>query len=441
MSIVKLKQNSGTIQAHDAQLRFLNLDSRFKGFIAGVGGGKTVAGGMYSLQKAIDKAGHKGIVATRTYPLLRDVVIATVQEVVPDVLVDDYNKNESIMEFKNGSRIFFRPLETERQIDRIRGYSVNWAWVDEAAYIPYYAIEVLNARLREGKGQQMAITTTPKGYNWVFKYFEEPEREIPRLEEEMTQTQNQDRREEIQQRLEVLRDRQRNWKAVKGVRSDANPFLPDEYIASLSAQYSGDYFAQEVKGQFVKFEGLIYKEFEQHRHVIPFDKIEDMDFKRFFFGYDSGYRNPRVLLKIGETVPDDNGDTRFVVVREFYRVESTLSSAIDVFRSMGADKYDLYADPSAKGEIEEMKDAALMAKSANNEVTAGIQHVKTLFDTDRLFVSDMCQSTINELMTYRWKGDEDDPSDKPLKENDHAMDALRYALYSQKGSNIPFSTL
>jgi len=440
MAMAASKQNKVRLGAFDEQLDFLAIDTRFSGFIAGVGAGKTHAGALYTLKKVIDKAGMKGIVATRTYPLLRDVVIATVQDVVPDVIVDDYNKNESIMTFKNGSVIYFRPLETERQIDRIRGYTVNWAWVDEAAYIPYYAIKVLNARLRQGNGQQLAITTTPKGYNWVYKYFEEPKREIPRLREELENV-NGSVADEIQARIETLEDRQRNWQAVKNVESSENPFLPPEYLQSLASQYSGDYYAQEVQGKFIKFQGLIYKEFEQNRHVIRHDIVDDMDFRRFFFGYDAGYQHPRVLLKIGETVPDENGQTAYVVVQEFYRVETTVTSAIPTFKEMGADAYEVYADPSAKAEIEEMRDHGLMVESADNAVGAGIQHVKNFFANDRLLISDLCQSTINELMSYQWKGDPDNPTDKPLKEDDHAMDALRYALFSQRGGPIPFATL
>lgn len=436
MTLMDLKRNKGTIKAHDAQLEFLNLKSRFIGFIAGIGSGKTVAGAIWTLMKAMEEPDRKGIVATRTYPLLRDVVIATVKEVVPDEFVANYNKNESIMEFVNGSKVYFRPLETPALIDRIRGYTVNFVWVDEAAYISYYAIKVLNGRMRQGKNQQIAITTTPKGFNWVFEKFEEPERKIPKLEDELNGQVGEDRRIEIEEKLEDLRNRRQEWNAIKAVSTSDNPFLPDEYVQSIRSQYSGDYFEQEINAQFVKFQGLIYKEFVRDIHVVPVSKVEDMAFEGFFLGYDSGYRNPRVAVKVGRTEDD-----RFVVTDEFFRVEATLSQSIPVFKRMGAENYIMYCDPSAKGDIEEMKAEGITARPADNEVTAGIQYLKTLLDGGKLLVSEACQNTINEFGTYQWKGDEDNPKDEPLKEHDHAMDALRYALQSSRTKEIPFATL
>lgn len=436
MPILEMQQGSASIQAHEAQLEFLNLDSRFVGFIAGVGSGKTTAISIWALKKVLNKAGQKGLIATRTYPLLRDVLIPSFQDVTPEMLVTSWNKNESIMKFRNGSKVFFRPLETEKQIDRIRGYSLNWAVMDEAAYISEYALKVLNARLREGTDQQLAVSTTPRGYNWVYEKFHEPDEKIPRLREELEDCEDPVRKDEIKEELKELQRRRRKYKAVKFISSYANPFLPQEYLDSLQSQYSGDYYKQEIEGEFTKFEGLIYDEFSRHKHIVASSQVEDMNFQDFFFGYDSGYRHPRVALKIGR-----REDGTYVVAKEFYRRESRLQDAIGEFKRLGAETYELFADPSAKGEIEDMKGSGINATSANNEVEAGIQHVKNLLQTGDLLISELCQNTINEFNAYQWKGDEDNMKDKPLKEDDHAMDALRYALYTRKNQTIPMATL
>lgn len=428
MTIAQLNDGSLEFETYEPQFKFLNLNSRFVGFIAGVGAGKTIAGSLFALRRAMRKP-CKGIVATRTYPLLRDVIIDTIRtKVFPPQFIEDYNKNEAIMELINGSKIYFRPLESERQIDRIRGYSINWAWVDEAPYIPYYAIKVINARLREGENQQLAITGTPKGYNWAFEKFEEPDRKIPRLEDELQRADTPENEEKIREEIEELKEIRRKWQAIKEVSSEDNPYLPEDYLDSLRSQYAGDFAAQELQGKFVKFEGLIYKEFERGEHIIPQRKVDEMNFSDFIMGYDAGYSNPRVLLKIGK-----NEKGEWVVVDEFYRRESMLSDAIDKFRDMGGGTYTIFADPSAKGNIEEMRSEGLNVEPADNEVAAGIQEVKSKLDHGELKVAEICQNTINEFGSYQWKGEPDDPEDEPKKEMDHAMDALRYALNSYKG--------
>ena len=65
---------------------------------------------------------------------------------------------------------------------------------------------------------------------------------------------------------------------------------------------------------------------------------------------------------------------------------------------------------------------------------AGIDKVRELFKQQRIFINPKCVNLIWELETYSYperKPDNNEP-EKPIKENDHAVDALRYALYSNK---------
>jgi PBSX family phage terminase large subunit len=334
--------------------------------------------------------GTLGVVSTRTYPMLRDVVIRQFLEIVPDKILQYYNKTEAHVKLTNGAEALFRPLETANQIDRLRGLTINWFWMDEAAYCPGYAFKILCARLRQGKDRAGAITTTPAGFNWVHKKFADNPSE--------------------------------QYQAVMGVTSYDNPFLPDGYVEDLKREYSAEYLRQEVFGEFVKFQGLVYSEFKETEHCISRADIDRLDFKDFIYGYDSGFRNPRVLLKIGITT-----DERYVIVDEFYRREARLSDSISAFKNMGTGGV-IYADPSAKGEIEELKKAGFRAEAGNNDVEAGVQKVKQLLKNKNLLVAENCQNVLNEINTYRW----DEEKDRPVKESDHAMDALRYALYSME---------
>jgi phage terminase large subunit len=86
----------------------------------------------------------------------------------------------------------------------------------------------------------------------------------------------------------------------------------------------------------------------------------------------------------------------------------------------------LYCDPSEPANIEQFRRDGLPARKAENDVTPGIQHVASV--RDQLQVAAHCQNVRNEFRQYQYKDGGD--SDAPLKQHDHAMDALRYALFS-----------
>ena len=95
----------------------------------------------------------------------------------------------------------------------------------------------------------------------------------------------------------------------------------------------------------------------------------------------------------------------------------------------------LYIDPSAASfrvELSRVLPHHLNVFEANNNVLDGIRYVSTLLSNGTLKILRNCTNLISEIETYRW----DDKAanrgeDKPIKENDHALDAMRYALVSE----------
>jgi len=86
----------------------------------------------------------------------------------------------------------------------------------------------------------------------------------------------------------------------------------------------------------------------------------------------------------------------------------------------------IYCDPSEPASIEQLKRDGLPACEADNDVQPGIQHIASL--SDDLRVHRTCQNLRNEFSQYQYRDGGD--SDKVLKQHDHAMDALRYALFT-----------
>jgi hypothetical protein len=73
-------------------------------------------------------------------------------------------------------------------------------------------------------------------------------------------------------------------------------------------------------------------------------------------------------------------------------------------------------------ELFEKQFAAFNFQTQFGAAIAGVQSGKT-----QLFVFNTCKSTLDEFNSYRY--DPEKPKEEPVKENDHLMDAIRYAIY------------
>ena len=93
-----------------------------------------------------------------------------------------------------------------------------------------------------------------------------------------------------------------------------------------------------------------------------------------------------------------------------------------------------YIDPSAKGFMLQLHEEGVRGvQQANNEVLKGIELMSSIIDNDMFRVLAHCTNTTMELGAYRWdtkaqmRGE-----DKPVKENDHVLDAIRYIFNSNR---------
>lgn len=370
------------IELYDTQFEFVNCQDRFTAFIAGVGSGKTFGGAVKGISLA--EPNTLGLVVAPTYPMLRDATLRAYQDILGDAL--DVHKGEMLGRLSNGAEILFRSADKP---DRLRGPNIHWAHIDEGALCPSGTWEIVIGRLRASGGAGPCfITSTPKGRNWLYERAPE---------------------------LHVFR-----------AHTADNPYLADAFVESLRASYTGKFAAQELRGEFVAFEGLVYEEFDRARHV----QEREGPWNRVVIGCDEGYTNPAVLLVVAE-----DGDGRVHVLDEFYKRRVLQGDVVGecgrLVAAYGADS--VLVDPSAAGLIAEMLSAGLPASAADNAVTDGIQAVKARLAVvgdgrARFSISPQCANTLAEFESYVWKETAGRMTDAPEKVNDHAMDALRYAV-------------
>lgn len=201
-----------------------------------------------------------------------------------------------------------------------------------------------------------------------------------------------------------------------------NPGLDETVRRRYERLYTGIFYRRFVLGQWCRAEGLVY-DFDPKRHVAG-----EMPGKgRYFISVDYGTMNP---FSAGLWCVDGE---RAVRIREFYH------SGRDTGRMMTDGEYSrelerlagdypverVIIDPSAASLIAQLRrDGRFSVRKARNAVLPGIQLVARLLKEGRLLIGAGCENTIREFSQYRWQ--ENEEKDMPCKENDHAMDDVRY---------------
>lgn len=157
--------------------------------------------------------------------------------------------------------------------------------------------------------------------------------------------------------------------------------------------------------------------------------VDDLPLKgEVFMGQDFGYNVPSalVLCELFEGA---------IYVKELiYQTRLTTADLLETYKSVGVSKtIEIYCDNAEPKTIEEIRRAGYNAYEADKDVTEGIRKVKSL----PLYICENSSNIVSEIKSYKWKTDingkvvKDKDKDEPVKLNDHAMDAIRYAVFTK----------
>lgn len=214
---------------------------------------------------------------------------------------------------------------------------------------------------------------------------------------------------------------------------DDNPGLDEDTRKRYRNMYSGVFYQRYILGQWVMSEGLIYDMFDPTENGYRKAPASMQHVSQRFIACDYGTTNPCVFLDIY-----DDGET--IRVEREYRWDSRKERrqktdqeyADDFMAFMGEDWCTVLVDPSAASFIVALRQRGVYVRESDNEVLDGIRKVGTLFQRRALLVNEThCMGLIGELETYLWdekaalRGEE-----KPVKQQDHGPDALRYFVNS-----------
>ena len=288
----------------------------------------------------------------------------------------------------------------ERAEQKIRGTTFAGAYVDEATLIPESAFKMLQSRLRIPHAKLFCTTNPDSPYHWFRKDYLVDNPDV------------------------------KSWQFLM----DDNPFITTDYKDYLKRQYKGLWFKRYILGQWVQAEGAVYEFFDEKIHVVD-DTYRPAT--SYIVGVDYGTINPCAFVLVGY---NPNRSPNLWVENEFYynsrlkqRQKTDGELADDLQQFISGKRIDaIYIDPSAASfKVELSRRGVDNVFDANNDVINGIRFVGMRLNETSFKICRKCTNLIQEFQSYVWDTKAAEHGvEKPKKENDHALDATRYALYT-----------
>ena len=427
------RYNTGE-KVHEKQLAFHKCLKRNRWVFGGNRSGKTECGaveavwwarGIHPYRK--NRGAVEGWVVSLSYEVQRDVAQSKFlsylnPDWIQDIVMSSGRKESAeygiidyilIKNVSGGiSKISFKSCDQGRE--KFQGTSLDFVWFDEEPPLDIY--QECRMRVLDRKGEIWGTMTPLKGLTWVY--------DLIYL--------NSGGDEEI-------------W--CSHMEWADNPFLDPDEVAALTASMDEETLNSRRYGKFSAAEGLVYKEFDPSRHVLeqPFDvPFEWQD----TMSIDPGLNNPLACLFFAV-----DHDGVIYVVGEWYEA----GRDIDYHAKMISDTADfLNWHRDSKGRLEALIDSAATQKTlastksvadlffergivvntrVDKDVFSGIARVKSYFATDRIKIFPCCRNLIRELKSYWWGN-----GDRPIKKDDHALDALRYYVMTKPEPTKPPKT-
>jgi len=201
---------------------------------------------------------------------------------------------------------------------------------------------------------------------------------------------------------------------------DDNPSLTPEIRARYGRMYAGAFYRRFILGEWCAAEGRVYDFFDGSfvREPPPGEA------ERWCVSCDYGTANPASFGLWGLW------DGVWYRVREYYfasreaGVQKTDEEYADELQRLIGERRaaDVVVDPSAASFIETLRRRGLPVTKAKNDVLSGIRRTADLLKRGKIVICPACRDAIREFSLYVW----DAGRDEPKKENDHAMDDIRY---------------
>jgi phage terminase large subunit len=282
--------------------------------------------------------------------------------------VDAHMKTEHLYTFPNGSYMEFFSVDNAL---KVRGPGRDILFVNESNLIEY---DTLRQLLLRTKTCAIIDYNPADEFHWIY------DKIIPRKDAYFIKTTYKD-----------------------------NPFLPDDQIKEIESYRDTDENFWRIYGEGERghSEGIIYTHWDTYHSIIGGNVC---------YGLDFGYGNPTALVKVTEK------DKEVYAEEVIYQSHLTNSELIPLIKQVVPRSATIYCDSEDPNRIRELQMAGIVAKMANKDVKNGILFLKSR----KFHIHAGSANLLKEIKSYKFQGKENKDL-VPVKTNDHAMDAIRYA--------------
>lgn len=371
-------------EAFDSKKRYLLL-------MGGAGSGKSFFAAQKILYRMKEQPGHRFVVVRKVARTIRNSAFQQLKDVVGFMgWQEEFKFSESRMEVthENGSTIITTGVDDPEKLKSLA--QPTGIWVEEATELSAREYRQLDLRLR-GDTQdylQIIFTFNPiSKKNYLYSTF------YARTNTNAFRV------------ITKHGDNEHVGDAYKEMLAEMKDLDPEYYKIYAMAEWG------ENSNAIIYNYKIINK--------MP-DKLDEV-----LYGLDFGYNNPCALVRVAYHEKD------IYIEEVFYRRKLTTPQIIELMNTRQISQTDtIYADSANPDKIKELQQAGFNVKHSDKNVFNGISKVKEY----HLSVLQNSTNLLNELDNYVWKTDADgNLLDDPEKHDDHACDAIRYAIYSHLG--------
>lgn len=386
-SLLPSNEQNKEVILHQKQFDAFHSERQFILAVAGVRGGKTYVGAVWAGNKIANCEGD-GLITAPDFQTLRDATLSTFFKIFPNTR-QYYKEQKHVIEFPNGKKVFLRSLDDPYSPE---GLTVTWAWGDEAGKYKSAAWDVLRSRVSLAKGQ-VFLTTTPYNLGWLYEDFYQPWEK------------KEDEDYDVYQ-----------WDSVD------NPAFPKEVYEAEKKRLSPAEFDRRYRGRFARMQGLVYSP-SAFAWVDTIDSRSDITIGGIDWGW--SHHAALVIIRIYQG--------KVTVIDEWYETKKTtpeiIQAAIVLQNKHGVNRW--YADSANPEKIAEAGHNTglnvLGYEKSMGAINAGIDYIRGLMLDNRFFILRGLKNFKDELDLYQYP-EKPTPKDDPIAENNHLMDAMRYAI-------------
>lgn len=342
----------------------------------------------------------------KTIDSLKRNVITPMQKWLEGIVKIKVNLSRNFIDIKiceHTNRYYFFGGKDESSYQLIQGITLAGVLLDEVVLMPRSFVEQALARCSV-TGSKLWFNCNPgSSEHWFFKEW---------VDENSEKTSEKNR-------LHLHFTMEDNYS------------LSDEVRQRYDRMYSGVFHDRYIKGLWVLAEGLVYPMFNKNKHILgEYKPVSDT---LYYISCDYGTLNP---CSMGLWALERDKAVR---IKEFYydgRKKGVQKTDEEYYKELEklADGFEIryvIVDPSASSFITTIKiHGKFTVRKARNDVLNGIRATMDFLNNDKLFFCKNCKDIIREFSLYCWDSENLHEKDTVIKENDHAMDDMRYFCYT-----------